>query len=487
MMTIAINLALNGSSLLFLIFIIIVYYSKKNMRNIDNSLYQLLLLFNFLNCFVHIFYLLASLFHIDVAISQMIVRGYWIPFQLFSVVLVFYVYISIKENDSEFVKQLNVNKKKFFTVLFCFLAVFLVFFLFAPFDVMYNSEGYIDHFEGFGNFAFYFILVIALLFLIVAVVILKKNGNNKKKLLAFRIVLIFLISGFILASFFPSFCVTEFLVTIINYVMFHTIENPDLQLVNELTLAKETAEKANNAKSDFLSSMSHELRTPLNAIVGLSQMIKDNSTDMTSRGDAEDIYKAANNLLVLVDGILDINKLESNNMEIVKVNYNPIDLFNEIENNIKIRIGDKPIELRTKKSSDLPSTLYGDKNKLKQIILNLLTNAVKYTESGFIDLSVDCINKDNKSNLRISVSDSGRGIKDEELNNLFTKFYRREEDKDSDIEGTGLGLAITKSLVDLLEGKISVDSVDGVGTTFLVTLSQEIVSSNDVNDNSEIL
>ena len=270
--------------------------------------------------------------------------------------------------------------------------------------------------------------------------------------------------------------------------MFHTIENPDLQMLSELTLAKETAEKANNAKSEFLSSMSHELKTPLNAIVGLSQMIKDNSTDMESRGDAEDIYKAANNLLVLVDSILDINKLDSNNMEIVNVNYKPLDLFNGLENNIKLRIGEKPIEFRSKISPDLPNTLDGDKDKLKQIIFNLLTNAVKYTDSGFIDLSLDCINKDNKCNLRISVSDSGRGIKDDELNNLFTKFCRREEDKDTDVEGAGLGLAITKSLVDLMGGKISVDSVDGVGTTFFVTLTQNIVSSDSIsNENTEIL
>ena len=487
MMTIAINLALNGSSLLFLIFIIIVYFSKKNMRNIDNSLYRLLLLFNFLNGFIHIFYLVGQLYFINDSLMKLIIRGYWIPFQCFCFILIVYIYLSIRESSEGFLTKLNNNKRIFFGIIFGFIIFLTILFLVLPFDNIYYEDGYINTMSGIAVIFFYIILVIALIMLILVCFIMKKH-INKKKLLAFRIVLFFLVAGFILAALFPTFCITEFCITIINYVMFHTIENPDLQMLIELTLAKETAEKANNAKSEFLSSMSHELKTPLNAIVGLSQMIKDNSTDMESRGDAEDIYKAANNLLVLVDSILDINKLDSNNMDIVNVNYKPLDLFNGLENNIKLRIGEKPIEFRSKISPDLPNTLYGDKDKLKQIIFNLLTNAVKYTDSGFIDLSLDCINKDNKCNLRISVSDSGRGIKDDELNNLFTKFYRREEDKDTDVEGAGLGLAITKSLVDLMGGKISVDSVDGVGTTFFVTLTQNIVSSDSIsNENTEIL
>ena len=254
-----------------------------------------------------------------------------------------------------------------------------------------------------------------------------------------------------------------------------------------MTLAKESAEKANNAKSDFLSSMSHELRTPLNAIVGLTQSIMDADNLDTVKEDSKDILTASEKLLELVDSILDINKLESNNMELIPVNYAPIEVFNDLVKVMGVRIGDKPIELRTRFSEDLPITLYGDKDKIKQVITNLISNAIKYTDSGTVDFSVDCINKDNKCNLRISVSDSGRGIKEEELNNLFTKFYRREEDKDTDVEGAGLGLAITKSLVDLMGGKISVDSIDGVGTTFLVSISQDIISNSINNEESEVL
>ena len=153
-------------------------------------------------------------------------------------------------------------------------------------------------------------------------------------------------------------------------------------------------------------------------------------------------------------------------------------LLHKIKKNIRIRIGEKPIEFRCRFSDDLPATLNGDKNKIKSIITNLLTNAVKYTDNGYIEFNVDCINKDHICNLRISVSDSGKGISDTEVDKIFDKFYRSDENKDSDISGTGLGLSITKSLVELMNGKITVNSTEGMGSTFMVTLSQNIVEEN---------
>ena len=313
-----------------------------------------------------------------------------------------------------------------------------------------------------------------------------KHMEKKKALPIFAIIPISILA-FGLGIFDIPIVFILVLVTVINHLMYHTIENPDMKLINELTLAKTQAERANNAKSDFLSSMSHELRTPLNAIVGFSQMI-DMSNDLNEiHEDSKDIILASQNLLELVNGILDINKLEANKMELVQVNYNLANELNDLTRMIKIRIGDKPLEFITNYSENLPNTLYGDKDKLKRIITNLLTNAVKYTENGKVTFSVDCQNNKNKCNLTITVSDTGRGMKEEQMDKLFTKFNRLEEDKDSDIEGTGLGLAITKSLVDLMDGKISVDSIDGVGTTFLVSISQDIVNNATINEESEIL
>lgn len=165
-------------------------------------------------------------------------------------------------------------------------------------------------------------------------------------------------------------------------------------------------------------------------------------------------------------------------MEIVKSNYNPKEIIGDLDRMIKIRIGDKPIELRTR-VSDLPLTLSGDKEKIKRIMLNILTNAVKYTDTGYIDFVVDSVIVKDKCNLRISISDTGRGISSDNIDKIFNKFYREEDDKDSYISGTGLGLSITKSLVELMNGKIEVDSTLELGTTFTINVSQKIDNATE--------
>ena len=255
--------------------------------------------------------------------------------------------------------------------------------------------------------------------------------------------------------------------------MYFTIENPDVKMINELELAKNVAEKANRAKSDFLSSMSHEIRTPLNAIVGLSECIKNSDDIEEIHEDANDVVMASRNLLEIVNGILDISKIEADKMEVIESNYNPVETFGEITSLIESKLDEKNLKLNCNFALDLPTTLYGDKGKLKQIISNILSNAIKYTEKGHIDFNVNCINEKTKCKLQIIISDTGRGIKPEQINKIFNKFERAEEDMNSTIEGTGLGLAITKSLVEMMGGKILVHSTYGEGSKFTVLLEQK--------------
>ena len=220
--------------------------------------------------------------------------------------------------------------------------------------------------------------------------------------------------------------------------------------------------------------MSHEIRTPLNAIVGLSEIINKTDDIKEIHEDSKDVVNASYTLLEIVNSILDISKIEAGKMEIVKVNYNPKDEIKKLAKLLETRIGSKSLKLNVNIDKNLPSAFYGDLNKIKQIISNLLSNAIKYTDSGSVDLNVIAHNKNNICNLEITVKDTGRGIKEEQLSHLFTKFDRLEEDKNTSIEGTGLGLAITKSLVEMLGGTISVDSSYGVGSTFTVLVPEEI-------------
>jgi CheY-like chemotaxis protein len=223
--------------------------------------------------------------------------------------------------------------------------------------------------------------------------------------------------------------------------------------------------------------MSHEIRTPLNAIVGFSQSISEADVPANIKEDVNYIKTASNNLLELVNGILDISKIEANKLEIVNTEYNTHKLFDEIAALARGRLGEKNLAFRINIDKSIPDILYGDHTRLKQITINLLTNAIKYTIEGFIDFNVSTVIKDDVCRLIISVEDSGIGIPENKIDKLFVKFERIDNEKYNSIEGTGLGLAITKKLVELMNGKIVVQSKYGVGSKFTVGIDQKIVSN----------
>lgn len=245
---------------------------------------------------------------------------------------------------------------------------------------------------------------------------------------------------------------------------------------------KEEVERINQSKSAFFANMSHEIRTPINTIIGLNEMIlreKDISEEVAE--NAVNIQNASRMLLALINDILDLSKIESGKMEIVPVQYETGAMFSDLVNIIWIRAHEKNLEFKLDIDPNIPSMLYGDEVRLRQVVTNILTNAVKYTESGSVTLSAksERING-NTVRLRISVEDTGIGIKKESLEELFASFKRVDQARNRKIEGTGLGLSISKQLIEMMGGQITVDSIYQTGSIFTITVEQQIVNSNPV-------
>ena len=460
------NLYIPGCALVLATLLIIVFFSKKRAKNDETQLYTFLLISSFIDSLLlyiilYIGYVspnsLALIFLLNKIDFSMYIIWIWLMF-------IYFFKISItKENIPKYYDII-------FKITLVINIILIIIMWVLPIDII-NHDGQM----GVTGIAVDFSMVIFVIYLIfiIAVSLFKFKIINKKYAPLYVLIVLLSIS-LITKKNNPTFLFTSAIIAYVNLIMYFTIENPDMKLINKLELAKNTAEKANRAKTEFLSSISHEIRTPLNAIVGLSEIINKTDDIKEIHEDSKDIVNASYTLLEIVNSILDISKIEAGKMEIVKVNYNPRDEIQKLAKLLETRIGSKDLKLYVEIDNNLPNVLYGDLNKVKQIISNLLSNAIKYTESGRVDLKVVVENTDKICNLEIMVKDTGRGIKEEQLSHLFTKFDRLEADKNTSIEGTGLGLAITKSLVEMLGGTINVESTYGVGSMFTVTIPEEI-------------
>ena len=250
----------------------------------------------------------------------------------------------------------------------------------------------------------------------------------------------------------------------------------------ELKEAKEEAERANQAKSSFLASMSHEIRTPINAVLGMNEMIRREADDEQIRKYSWNIKSASETLLSLINDILDFSKIESGKMEIVETTYQLSSLLNDVVNMIRYKAEQKGLAFAVKVDESIPDSLIGDEVRIRQVIVNILNNAVKYTPEGSVTFNVQGEKTDDGVLLRIASIDTGLGIKEEDKGKLFSKFQRLDVEKNRNVEGTGLGLSITLRLVEMMKGTIDVESTYGEGSTFTVTLPQKINDPAPIGD-----
>ena len=460
-------------SFIFVLMFIIFYFSKERLNTLDTKMYSCILVTNIIGIMIDVFgYFVFKIYGSESFISILISKFYLVYYFLWAYFFLLYIFVISFREKTEYLLQKKFTKPSIILTSIIISLIVLI----MPIQITYKDN--VAYSSGLSVN-----MVYGLCFIMVGIMLYCLLRNLKKistkeyiPLLTFMVLSTFCM---IIQKTYPEITLMLMCHSIVTSLMYFTIENPDVKMVKELEVAKNEAEKANHAKSEFLSSMSHELRTPLNAIVCFSELLESKEgLDSESKDFAKDIVSASHNLLDLVNGVLDISKIEAGKMELINKEYNSQELFNSLSTMVIPRIGDKPIDFKTVIASDIPPVLKGDTGKLKQIILNLLTNAVKYTDKGFIKYRVECINdfKNNQTKLIITVTDTGRGIKKEDIDRLFKKFERLEEDRNTSIEGTGLGLAITEGLAELMGGKITVISDYGKGSTFKFVVIQEIVN-----------
>lgn len=452
-----INLYVSICALLISFFLLINFFSKKRYDNKETKIFSYMLIFNFINTIFTLSIVFIEKTNIINIIFLKILNKLNNVIQLGWIWLLFLYMLYMLCNN----KEKKYNFIKIITVIINILLGILIFI----FPISFYNNIYLNGLSETFSYIIYFVYLLVIIILTIKNI---KNMSNKKNIIVFTISLLLMLTAFIIKKINPELLIISSIFTYINLII-NSTEDPDSRLLLELQKEKEKNEKLNNIKIDFLTNMNHEFRTSLNTIVGFSECIKQEDSIDACKNDADDIITSSQNLLEIINDVLDISKIETNNMKITEEDYKPLEIFENVISLLKPKLSEKEIEIKTNFNENIPYMLFGDSNKVKQIITNILMNSIKYTEDGSINFEVNCTSEKDKCNLVISIENTGKTIKKENKSSNNLKEFNKNIVEQSELE-----FSIAKKFVDMLGGKIVLDEKNMNKTKVTIYLNQKI-------------
>ena len=468
------------SALIIILMMDVLYFSKPKINNKSkHKMYSYLIITNTILLSVEI--VIMFFFGLDLPFNTCIwaLKARDLFLMLYFVTILFYYYTAV--NDLQYKNLIGFLKnEKIVHPHSVFTLIVIIVHIFLPYTPV-TKETYN---AAFGGPAFYLTImycVITTLETIYIVIFKSKNKINYSERLSLIILFSLMMVILIFQTLFYDIAIMGLVSSVYVLLLYFIFENPDLELVEEISSLTKEVEQANRTKLDFLSNVSREMITPINAIAVLSESVLTDNVDDEKKlyDDIKQIELSSKNFLEIVDNALDISNAESENEELYENNYSLATLLDGLTNIANEKIGNKNVKFILNADNTIPNNLYGDFNKVHQILLNIVSNAVKYTEVGRITMTVSKEIKNSTIVLKFKIADTGIGIKSENFGKIFEKYSRLEDAVSRGIEGTGLGLTIAKRYVYLLGGQIVVDSQYGAGTTFYIDIPQQIVETTN--------
>lgn len=475
-------------SLCYLLLLLSVFTKKRKEKSLENKNFEI---FSILTFMVLLFdgvknYLLFFQDKYEL-LNMIICKGFLVSTIIWSTWLI--IYISSLKKEFKTLKELF-KSNAFYIILIIISLILCGVSIYLKPKYFVDIDKLIAYQNGRDLYFTYIVNIVYSGLLVIYMIYKKEKLDFSKKIIVFLFAFLSLI-GIIISWVNPSVSINSSIMGLVIALIYFTMENPDLKIINELEKDKEEANEASKAKTDFLSNMSHDIRTPMNAIIGFSESLLTENMPINQKNEVQSIYDAASTLLGIINNILDVSRIESGKEEKKETTYEMRKIIMQLSSVITAKLDQNKVKLNINISSDVPKFMIGDELKIYQILMNILSNAAKYTDEGHIDFNITSENVGDMATVKFSVADTGIGIKESDYDKLFVKFSRiHNQENYNEVEGTGLGLVITKKLVELLGGTISFTSKYKVGTTFTVVLPQKIdfnaIEKEEVNTQTKV-